>query len=336
MALSLVEQVMEEYRRRLLGREAEQMRDMARRWLEVERALEGMAILLAQEAGELKAAGKALTADQIYRMERYRRLIAQAKEEVKKYERWAADLIGGKQAEMGKLGAECATATIEAAYLDAGVIGAQFDRLPIRAVEEMAGRASDGSPLYQLLLKDYPETVGDLTSTLMKATAEGLNPRETARLMMEDMAGNLDRALTVARTEQLGAFREASRMQMDISGVVEGYIRRCALNDRTCMACVVLDGTEYPTDELMEVHPCDRCFMQPKVAGLAPVEGESGQRWFERQPEEIQRGMMGEKYYDAWRSGGFQLSDLAKTHEDPVWGPTVGVRPLSELIGERP
>jgi len=330
---SLVETVMEEYRRRLLGREAEQMREMARRWLEVERAVEAIAALLADDLMKLKTAGTAVTAAKIFRLERYQRLVAQAKLEVKRYDQWAADLIGRKQVEMGKLGAEGAAMLIRSAYLDAGKIGAYFDLLPVEAVESMAGFAGDGTPLYKLLLDDYPETVGNLTKTLVDSTAMGINPRETARLMMEDMAGNLDRALTVARSEQLRAYREAGRQQMEVSRVVEGYIRRCALNEGTCMACIVLDGTEYPTDELMEVHPNDRCFMQPKIIGLEPVEAVYGKDWFGLQTEETQRTMMGDDYYEAWQSGKFELDQLASTHVDPTWGPTVGVARLGELVG---
>jgi hypothetical protein len=328
---SLLEQAIQAFRQRVLASEADQMREMARRWLEVEYALQAQVTLLAEKTAAMRAAGETVSAAKIYRLEHYQRLLAQAKAQVQMYSHWAADLITRQQSRMTQLGIEGAVAAIRAAYLDAGQIGAYFDLLPVEAIETMVGLAGDGTPLYKLLIQDYAETIQEITQILVDSTALGRNPRDTARLMLEAFGGNLDRSLTTARTEQLRAYRQASRQQMAASGVVEGYIRRCALNPRTCMACIVLDGTEYPTDKLMDVHPNDRCFMQPKIKGLEPVQVESGQAWFLRQAPETQRDMMGPKYYDAWRSGDFQLSQLASTHVDDTWGPTVQVTPLSEL-----
>jgi hypothetical protein len=243
-----------------------------------------------------------------------------------------ADLIANRQIAMTALGIEGAADTIRAAYFNAGKVGAYFDLLPVEAVETMIGYAGDGTPLSKLLQSKYVETAMDISAELIKSTALGINPRDTARSMLDMMAGNLQHALVVARTEQLRAYREASRQQMIASGVVDGYIRRCALNPLTCVACLALDGTEYPTDTLMEVHPNDRCFMQPKVKDLKPIEQMSGEAWFGQQTEDVQRGILGNSYFDAWKSGKFEFRQLARTTEHDVWGATVRVTPLSELI----
>ena len=329
---SQVELVIEAYRQRLLAQDAEQMREMARRWLEVERALEARVALLVQQAADVRAKGKTLTASRLYQMEHYQRLLAQAKAEVQRYNRWAADLITRQQERAAQQGIESAVATIRASYMQAGQVGAYFDLLPVKAVDAMIGYAGDGTPLNKLLMRDYPESVADLTQALIDAIAAGRNPRETARLMLDKMSGNLNRALTTARTEQIRAYRQASRQQMIESGVVSGYIRRAALNDRTCMACIALDGTEYDTDELMEVHPSDRCFMQPKIKGLKPVETTTGSAWFKDLDPDTQKQMMGQSVFEAWQSGKFDLRELASTYTDPIWGPTVRVTPLSELV----
>ena len=330
---SLSEQVMEAFRQRLLARDAETMREMARRWLEVENAIAARIQLLADQVAQMRANGETVSAAKIYRLENYRRLLSQAKAEVSRYNVWAAQEITRMQKELSALGMEQAAASIRAAYLDAGQIGGYFDLLPIEAIEAMIGRAGDGTPLYKLLMQDYAESIMELTQILINSTAQGINPRETAKLMAEAMGGNLDRALTIARTEQLRVYRDASRQQMQSSGVVDGYIRRCALSDRTCMACLALDGTEYATDELMEVHPNDRCFMQPKIKGLDPVGAQSGAEWFAKQSEETQREMMSDTKYDAWKAGEFDFHQLAHTYEDPTWGPSVKVASLGELAG---
>jgi SPP1 gp7 family putative phage head morphogenesis protein len=331
-------------------REAEQMQVMARRWLDVEFSLEARAALLADQVAAMHAAGETVSAAKLYRMETYQKLAVQAKSEAQRYARWASGEIARNQAEYAGLGIESASASIRAVYMDAGQVGGFFDLLPVEAVEAMIGYAGDGTPLYELLLEDYPNSVVKLTQTLIDSTAAGVNPRQTARLMMDDMSGNLNRALTVARSEQIRSFRQASRQQMKASGVVEGYIRRAARNPRTCMACIALDGTIYLIDELMHVHPNDRCFMQPIIKGLAPVQVETGLEWFMRQPVETpkdqkgkkliigQKEMMGPKYFKAWKSGDFQFEELADTHIDETWGPSVQVANLSDLVkkGETP
>lgn len=329
---SLIETTIEGYRQRVLMREAEQMRIMASRWLDVENSLAAQVSLLAQSVAEMQAAGKTPTPAKLYKLEHYQKLLAQAKAQVAQYNAWAAKEIAATQAALVRLGIDAAQAAIKATYLDAGTVGAYFDILPVEAVNAMIGYAGDGTPLSKLLSQSYPETIAALTDTLISSTAKGVNPRDTARLMADAMAGNLTRALTIARTEQLRAYRQANREQMQASGVVNGYVRRCALNDRTCMACIALDGTVYATDELMEVHPNDRCFMQPLVAGLDPVQTTSGAEWFQAQPEATQQSMMGPEKYAAWQDGQFQLEQLAKTSVDPVWGPTVRVASLSSLV----
>lgn len=328
---SLIEQAIDAFRKRQSDHEAAQMAEMAHRWMEIENALESRINLLAQQAADMRAHGTVITASRIYQLDHYRKLLAQAKQETKNYAAWAAKQITIGQTQNAQMGIESASAMIRATYLEAGKIGAYFDILPVDAVDSMIGFAGDGTPLVKLLMRDYPETVNQLTRTLIDATASGRNPRETARRMLDNMAGNLNRALTIARTEQLRSYRDASRQQMSASGVVTGYIRRCALSDRTCMACIALDGTEYATDEMMDVHPNDRCFMQPKIANLKPVETITGKTWFEKQPEAAQRAMMGNEKYDLWRGGAFEFNQLASTYVHPEWGPSIRVTPLSEL-----
>jgi len=306
---------------------------MARRWLAVERTLLERMELLAMQMAEMKRAGQPATTAQIQQMQRYQALVSQAQEEARRYALWSENLIARKQADLIARGVQGAQATIRASYFDAGVIQAAFDILPVEAVEFAIGYASDGSALKALMMKDFPATMMDLLQALIDGTAMGRNPRDTARLMADAMSGNLQRALTIARTEQLRAFRDASRQQMAASGVVNVSIRRCALNPRTCAACLALDGTVYPTDELMPVHPEDRCFMQPMIIGLQPVKAQSGQDWFLAQDEATQRGILGPQTYDAWNSGAFEFRALASTHVHKTWGPSVRVTPLKELVG---
>ncbi len=323
--------VIEEFRKLLLAQDASTMEELARRWLQVERRLEAQFRALTLEIADLRAKGQPVTRAKLYEMERYRNLLAQALDETRRYQRWAEGRIADGQREMAKLGIKSSEALIRESYLEAGKAVARFDLLPVEAVESMIGFAGNGSPLFDLLFKSYPDTIDRLTETLVQATAQGQNPRRTAALMAEAMSGNLQRALVISRTEQVRAFRHAATMAMKESGVVEGWIWRSARQPRTCMACIVMDGTEHGLDEELDDHPNGRCFKQPKIKGLTPVETQSSAAWFELQTEEVQRAMMGDKAYEAWKSGAFKLSQLASRKESSEWGTHIHVASLEDL-----
>jgi SPP1 gp7 family putative phage head morphogenesis protein len=326
-----VQQALEEFRRQVLKQEALQMREMAQRWLEVTNRLEAQIQALAFEAVALRAKGQSLSRSKLYQMERYRDLLAQARAESTKYQAWAADLIAAKQRELAKLGIESTQALIRASYLEAGAAAVNFNLLPVEAIEAMIGYATNGSPLYDLLVAGYPDSIEALTQSLISAIARGANPRQTAREMAKAMDGELQRALVIARTEQLRAFRTAATEQMKASGVVEGWIWRSALQDRTCLACLAMDGTEHTLDEELDDHPNGRCFKQPIVTGLTPVQAQSGADWFAQQPAELQRTMMGDQRFEAWQQGQIQFSDLVTRKHSEEWGSHVAVAPLEAL-----
>lgn len=332
MPRSEVERAIEAHRERLLLRDRAAMQAMAKRWLEVEQALEARVMLLAQQASERRADGRPASAREIYEMEHYTRLLAQARAETRKYAEWAAKQIEGLQELAAEGGIAMARDTIRGTYLDAGKVPARFDLLALEAVEVMIGLAGDGTPLNRLLMRDFAESAARMTQTLIESTAMGRNPRETARLMQEDMAGNLNRALTIARTEQVRAFRTAATEQMKASGVVEGWIWRCALQDRTCLACLAMDGQRFGLDEELNDHPNGRCFKQPIIKGLEPLGAESGAEWFARQSKATQRAMMGPQRYEAWKAGAFVFGSLAGRSESAEWGASVRVASMEELI----
>ena len=320
--------LMEEFQRRMMLGDAAQQLEMAQRWLRVEAALEATIELVAKEAREMATAGNPVNRAALYELRRYRILLGQAKSETQKYQRWAAESIGERQGQLVGMGAKDARNLIRASYMEAGATVARFDYLPKEAVEAMIGYASNGTPLYDLLIKSYPDSIDGLTEALIEATAKGINPRQTAKLMEKEMAGNLQRSLTVARTEQLRAYRRAGTEQMKASGVVDGWIWRSAMQSTTCLACIAMDGTEHDLDEELDDHPNGRCFKQPKISGLEPVEARSSEDWFRSQTEERQTEMMGDKLFEAWKEGQVGFGDLAGVVQSEEWGSHVHVKSL--------
>jgi len=328
MAEPLVVQVMRRFKAGLLAREREQMRRMARRWLEVAQALEGEIEAL---AAELAGAGQALgdprgaAVWKLYKMERYQRLLARTRAEMRRWQEYAEGEITGQQRELARLGVREAQAAIRAAAR------VEFNLLPVEAVEAMAGLTAEGSPLWTLLQRSWPDAVEGLTKALMRGVALGWSPRKTAKAMQAGLGRGLERTLKIARSEQMRAYREASREQFRQSGVVSGYQRLATKDARTCLACLMADGELYSVDETLRDHVSGRCTMVPVVAGMAPLAWQTGREWFEAQPAAAQRTMMGPGRYQAWQDGKFGLEDLVTVTQDATWGEQVRPTALRDL-----
>jgi hypothetical protein len=153
----------------------------------------------------------------------------------------------------------------------------------------------------------------------------------------------LSKALTIARTETNRAFREATKETYRRNPhVVKGWIWMADINGdpEPCLACLAMHGTKHEMDETLDDHPNGRCTMlaiTPSFEELG-IEGvdqpdtavESGADWFDRQPEERQREIMGEERYDLWKQGNLDFEDLATTRHSDEWGDSIGIRPINQ------
>ena len=337
----LIVRTMRQFKADLLAAEEDQMREMARRWLQVEYALEARISDLARTIRDLQAAGESVSPEKLYQMQRYQALLRQTRREIDDYAEYAERTITARQRELAGVGIEHAAQTIQAGYTQVGRISPMFDRLPIEAVEAMAGLAGDGSPLKALLANAYPDAVDGLTRALVRSTALGVGPRQTAKAMQylvapdaakAGLADGFNRVLTIARTEQLRVYREASRQQWQASGLVSGFYRLATHDARTCAACLMAEGEWFPVQSALTDHVQGRCSAVPKLKGVPALKWEKGQEWFVKQDEDTQRGILGKGRFEAWKEGKFKLKDVVKRTTDPTWGGSLGVRPLRELI----
>ena len=108
-----------------------------------------------------------------------------------------------------------------------------LQRQVVAAVEQIVGATADASPLARVLASLAPDAAAGVRQALITAVATGLGPRQTAALVKKSFGIPLKRALTIARTEHLRAFRESSRQawaqQRD---VVQGWLWLAALGIR--------------------------------------------------------------------------------------------------------
>lgn len=308
------------------------LREMAKSWMDVEKALKDKVDLLSDDIYNLARSGKPVSQGMLYKRDRLQNLMLQAQEEVAKYSGQMATFVAGKQAESVALGVQHAGTALEAA------MGGQFDRLSTMAVEAMiattSGMAADGGPLRQLLFERMKEgldtdVLDSMMGTMRSAVAQGWNPKKTAKLLKNDLAGGLDKALLIARTETMRAYRLASSEQYKVAGV-EQVMRMCAHTSKTCAACIADEGQLYPADEPLPDHPRGRCVPVPVPPGTEPPKWVRGEEWLAKQPEATQRTILGKKRYDLWKEGT-PLTDFAHVTDNVTWGQGLGVTPLKDI-----
>ena len=331
-----------DFRKDTLNREKDSMLLMTRRWKGVEDALMSQMDALARDIEALKAAGKDVTPGKLYRMARYKALLAQVRNETAKYEGWAGRQIEQGQRDYFELGNAAARSMLKD-LLPPGV-NIDFNRLPVDAANNMIGMCKDGSPLFDVLKKRalFPEAVDGMTTQLINAMALGWNPRKTARAMADGLAAGLNKALVIARTEQLRAYREATFQNYNANqDIVNGWIWHSACDDRTCAACWSMHGTVHTLDERLDDHVCGRCAMIPQTKSWAELGYTgipdtnpfipSGEDVFSKLSEERQRAILGAWRFDLWQSGDLEFGKIAKFTDDDVWGRSLRIASFKDL-----
>jgi hypothetical protein len=304
------------------------LREMTRQWLQVERNLAGLLDALTQE---LAAMTEPVPFWKLAQMERYQALMTQVDVQMVKYANYAGNTIARQQSLLTGMAVEHSAESVSAV---AGRVSVGFNKLPVTAVENMIGLTGDGSPLRAILTdasRAGPQALGD---ALVRGVALGYNPRKMAAMALrEGLAKSLTRMETIARTEALRSYREASRTNyLNNSDVISGYKRMCAKSTRTCVSCLALDGQEYPLSVPFEEHVNGRCTAVPILRYSKPPTWQSGREWFEQQPETTQVTMMGPTRHQLWKDGKVSWSDLASTEHNPVWGNSPKVTPVRDLV----
>ncbi len=314
-------------REQLIAREAETVRTLVEWWGEVARALDAEIQALAFEA---QAEGT-LTQAQLFQLRRYQLLLDQARGEIDRYTARAAALIDAQRRAAVVLGVGGAEDAIRTLLTDAGRLDVLFSTLPVNAVETLVGMLAQGSPLRELLASTWPDAVDGLTRALLRGLGLGRNPRVVARLIVEGFDLGLNRALVIARTEMLRAYREGTRRQYEESGVVSGYLRLATHDGRVCLGCLLAEGMVFETREAFDEHPNGRCTLVPVVRGVPPPQWLAGEAWLRAQSPERQEEILGRTRYEMWRSGRAELSDFLKHTHNAEWGGAFVPRPLKEL-----
>lgn len=315
----LIIQVIRAQQANIIAGDVATLNRMADRWIQIERTLAAQVAQLAYELTDKAKSGEAVTRAEILRLQRYKELAAAATRETDKYVDYATRTVTDRQRTLIAQGLSDAVESTRYAYQSFGLDYPAFNLLPKDALNAIIGMAGDGSPLNTLLSEIGDLALVGMTDALVDGIALGLPPMATAKRMADGFAVGLERAFTIARTETLRAYRFASQEQYKAGGVVIEYMRIAQHTPTTCAGCLFAEGEVFPVERDFDAHPNCRCSTIPVVDGAPRPQFETGEDWFLRQPEDIQRKILGPGKYDAWQRG-VPLKNMSRHVDNDIWG----------------
>jgi len=182
------------------------------------------------------------------------------------------------------------------------------------------------------LAKYGPSVLDVVNNQAILGIFNGWNPVKTAELIREAAEGlSISQAENLMRTLQLTSYRSSSAIHSGANAdIITRRIRVAVLDDRTCMSCIALHGSELRPGQRVDDHHRGRCDALDEVVGF-PRTVQSGEEWFASQPEERQLIIAGPGKLEALRSGRATMRDFVHEYEDPVFGRMVREGSLKEF-----
>lgn len=307
------------FRRDLLSADDAARAELLRRYATVEAAVERETAQLAVKIEAARAAGEDVRPSWLWRSGHLAQTSAAIRAEMARYARQAVPVIAAHVNAAAALGGTAGHGVID-------VVAPSLVRpLNARAFAELVGQLAADAPLATLLGR-LPDLAAErLEAALVEGIALGRAPAVIARQASEAASGlPRARALLIARTESLRAYREASRETWRANrDVVGGWTWLSSLDRRTCASCWSMHGTVHRLDEPMGTHPACRCTMVPALRGEYAALGPTitpGLDRFERAPEATQLAVLGPAKLASYRRGEIALGDLVHKSRSRRYG----------------
>lgn len=282
-----------------------------RAWL----SLKGQLEQTLREIQERRDAGQDVSVGWLRALERVKSLKAQAEGEIARFAQFATESTKSEQS------AAVHAAQVHTAALiqtQAPGVSVQFDRLHTRAIEHLVGFGTDGAPLRELFEQIAPGTADAAIQQLVTGAVIGLPVAQIAERLRDELGTGLSRALTIARTETLRAYRMSSIDSYQASPLVDAWYWRSYPS--ACGVCQAMSGTFHPVTEHFYSHPRCRCAPIPVVKG-AGLKVESGPERFAALPAAKQREILGPAKFKLYRNKRIRLEDLVEHTHSERWGP---------------
>jgi hypothetical protein len=212
-----------------------------------------------------------------------------------------------------------------------------FNRPNPDAISQFVGRAGNGHPLGDLFANFSQEATSAARQAMLMGLATGANPVSMAQGISQALGISRSRAITIARTEVLGSYRQAAHETYRAnSDVLQGWIWSAG-GANPCAMCAGMDGTLHDLSEDLSDHPCGKCAPIPQTKSWDEILGPYGidasgldetdigrsytsiSEKFDSYSPARQREIIGTQTgYEAYKRGELTLKDF------------IGVRPASD------
>jgi hypothetical protein len=341
--------LLQQLRKTIGGHADDAVRAMTASWLHSWRTLAGEWVTaLDQIADQVERTGRWPTAYDLNRLDRLARATARTRAALD-----ALSAQAGATAGTGAAQIVTATAAAEpgmvAAQLPAAIaadgLRAYVKRIVPTALESITVRCQQ--QIYQRLWPLSADAVDAMRRRLVVGIAVGDNPRVAARAMVRDVEGafngGLSRAMTLARTEMLDAYRDTSAYTHQANrDVVDSWVWIAALGPRCCPGCWAMHGTEWPVDQPGPWdHQQGRCARMPKVKPWRELGYDVDEPAGSLVPDAKARyaaltpgqrlTIMGPRRAALLDSGVINLADLAVKRDTAAWRPSYVPMPVRDL-----
>jgi len=363
-----------EFQERLLRNErraaAQMVRVYAESWKRIRKKLER----LQTEYERAQSQGQDVGLGWLYQQQRLSSMQALVAKELAHFAKYAEGSVSAQQA---RVIAESLQFSRDMTILS---LGAEYDgqgRFAVKtlhkgAIEALIGATQQGSALDRLFRQIREDGAKAAEDALVQGIVLGYNPRKIAPLIRDALGVQLNRALTISRTEVMRAQRVATAENYKQNAdVVKGWRWQAALTGNTCPVCISLHGSEHPLSETMSSHPNCRCTSTAITKSWEELGAEfgfdfsaaekvgpsfeeiakkyklsdeqkrmyaqrkmTGEAYFRGLSAEEQRKILGPAKWLAWKDGKFGFDALSRKTYSAVWGEGVRQASLVELLGE--
>jgi SPP1 gp7 family putative phage head morphogenesis protein len=331
-AVSDLQRETDAFRQRLIAMDRQASAVLSQSFSQVLDGLEPRLQSLERQIAERLAAGETVSADWLFKQDRYRTLIRETNQLMTQY--GAVTQTVTTAAQQAAVRASLAEAGRELMAVSGGsdvaTLAAGWAAIPEQSIINMVGALQSSTPLGQLFASFGSDAVKDVNRALVQGLALGLGPRQTARTVRDALNISRARAETIVRTEVMRASRQSLAAAFEDSGVVVALRWSSARSPRTCGYCLSQHGRKFPLGSIMATHPACRCTWSPVVADAD--EWESGESWLRSQPLPTQQSVLGIAAGLAFAAGEVALSDFAVIGFDQRWGPVGNVGSLAQAL----
>lgn len=347
MSTGRLQQAVSHYRAQLQAREASATQALNNAHAHTLKMIQPKLDHLYRQIAAKQQAGESVPLSWLYEQNRLQAIKSMISNSIDHYGTMAQVTTGQLQHQAVQLGQQAAQAQLQATV--PADIKWSFGVPHPAAIHNIVGATQAGSPLADLFNGFGAEAAKGASDALITGITLGQNPREIAPQVEDALNVSRWRALTIARTEMIRAYRDANIESFRAnSDVVDSWIWQADLSLRTCAVCIAMNGTEHDLSESMDSHVNCRCVMLPKMKGWDDILGllgidtsdipdtsidiESGSDWFDNQDEATQKAILGSNAaYDLYASGT-PLKDFVGRSYDPNWGNSIYQKSVKQLV----